>query len=84
MIREPQSTPLSHKYLIALNLEARRAREPVDLAEVVRASFGGSRVRVIERGFKGRSGTVEMMDTLVIARPGRISLRNRPPAPSKT
>jgi hypothetical protein len=56
---------MSHKYLIALNLEARRAAKPVDLAEVVRARFGGSRVRVIERGFKGRTVTVEMADTLV-------------------
>jgi hypothetical protein len=56
---------MSHKYLIALNVEARLAAAPMDLAEIVRQRFDVRRVRVIERGYKGRSVTVEMADSLV-------------------
>ena len=58
---------MSRKYLIALNFEARRARIPMDLAEALPKQFEGRPVRVLEGGFKGRSVTVEMSDSLVSA-----------------
>ena len=55
----------SHKYLIALNLEAALATQPLDLAVAVRKRFDAERVRVLTRGYNGRSVTVEMADALV-------------------
>jgi hypothetical protein len=48
-----------------LDLEARRARSGCDLAVLFAERFPDQPVRVVERGYAGRSVTVEMSDRMV-------------------
>jgi hypothetical protein len=52
------------RFVIALNLEARRARRSLNLAEYVRDRFPVE-CKIIETGFRGRSITVEMPESFV-------------------
>ena len=48
-----------HRYAISLNHAALRAAEDIDLSRYVTEHFP-EQCRVVERGFRGRSVTVEM------------------------
>lgn len=56
---------MTERYLIALNLETLRSGERPDLAVLVADGFGHAGVRVIGRGYAGRSVTVEMPAALL-------------------
>jgi hypothetical protein len=56
---------MSHLYLIALNIEALRAPSGTDLAEVLAKGFPDAPIRVVGRGYAGRSLTVEMSESWI-------------------
>lgn len=48
------------KFVVSLEREARRKKPPIDLADYIEQCFSVEKVRVVERGFGGRSVTVVM------------------------
>ena len=56
---------MSHLYLIALDIEALRARTGTDLAVEFERRFSDAPIRVVHRGYAGRSVTVEMSESWI-------------------
>jgi hypothetical protein len=62
-----RAADVSQKFVVSLVSEARRRTKPpiIDLAIYIEEHFSRDHVRVIERGFGGRSVTVEMDESFV-------------------
>lgn len=70
---------MTQRFVIALTLEARRAGAKIDLAEYIQGRFG-EQCRVIERGYGGKSVTVEMPKSLLSTLRNEMSFATIEPA----
>jgi hypothetical protein len=58
---------MSERYIISLNVEARRQQVSVDLEKALTERFSSEHVHVLKRGLGGRTVVVEMADRWIDA-----------------